>query len=124
MSETKSAETLYAEAQEFIEASMDQLKQGEEVHMQPLEGMVAALCERINAMPREQAQDYETRLNRLIAALLNVEKELKAQRDNVQTQLDTLGKSHAANKAYAKGGGLRPRVNPAAALQDDEEKQG
>ncbi len=89
-----------AEAATAIARARDLLSSGTMVDLAGLDSCVAKLCDAIADLPKDQCEDYKSRLVGLIDDLNSLVESLSAQHKELSSALKNVSSRHRATAAY------------------------
>lgn len=101
--------TLLADIWAQLKVNEQALANSEPFQTDGLENKVKEVCANVMALPKEQALEFESELNKMIDFLTTLSTEMQARQDLLKGEAGTLNQHERAMKAYQKQAGKKPK---------------
>lgn len=98
--DAKTPEELFAQVNGYIAQVHDIIERRDFLELGGLDDFVDYLCQRVMALPPEEAVQYADQLDVLLTNMHELQSHLKAAQGDVRSEIDQLNKQTAAKKAY------------------------
>jgi hypothetical protein len=109
---------LIGRIRDYVVDCKEKFAQDEVVGLTPLQGKIVELCDVLNAMPVDQAEKMNPKLQSLMVELDALAREIEAQKQRVTEQLGGLNIQQKANTAYEKAK-VHAQPQPKTGSQED-----
>jgi hypothetical protein len=103
-----SPDALLVIIEQLMSEYLQRTQKGEILDMQLIERGVAAFCERINALPKDEAKKYDPALQHLMQGMTRLGLELQSQQGQLIENLKDVTAVRKANMAYQNSDAIVP----------------